>query len=46
MQCMTRMELRYCERCGALKVEAANTNQRSCTRCAELLAWMGVGGAR
>lgn len=33
----TRLELKYCERCGALKVRPCNSTDNYCERCARLL---------
>jgi len=41
-----RVELRYCERCGALQVTAVDRSLRPCARCASLLAWLGAGAQR
>lgn len=37
------MELRYCPRCGALQVRPAHSDANACSRCANVLAWMGMG---
>ena len=38
-----RMELKYCERCGALQIQPRGQAQPSCTRCVATLAWLGEG---
>lgn len=33
----TSLELKYCERCGALQVRRSHSTDNYCTRCARLL---------
>lgn len=41
-----RMELNYCERCGALSVHAAETPVWVCAACTKALRWLREGGRR
>jgi len=41
-----RVELRYCERCGALGIQAQGAGAHPCLRCASLLAWLGAEAQR
>jgi hypothetical protein len=36
----TRMQLSYCERCGALRVRAAADSSPFCPSCARTLSWL------
>ena len=35
-----RLELRYCQRCGALGVRQANAAAEMCGACARILQWI------
>ncbi len=41
-----RMELSYCERCGALRIQPANCHARFCAGCSKTLAWIGAEARR
>lgn len=41
-----RLELAYCERCGALRVRAVDDRRKFCGQCSACLQWMGLEARR